>query len=121
MSHRVKSKKPFLMTFRRYLCSSLLVYIFGCCCGKRCKCLSKRERELKNLEELTKRLNLELDVHEMVRNQRVGKLLAQINLHKFQRSFVPSFKNYNLNKGDYKRATKLKAKALTTYPIELLI
>lgn len=57
---------------------------------------------------------------ELVRNQRIGKYLSQISLHKFQRSLIPSFKNYILNKKHSKRAMKLRVKTLKTYPVDLL-
>ena len=42
LSHRVKSKKPFLMTFRHYCCSKLLIYT--CCCCKQKKCMKRRKK-----------------------------------------------------------------------------
>ena len=82
MRHRVKSKRPFLMTFRRYCCSVFLVYI--CCCLKRrLKCLRRRAKELAHLEELTRRLNLETDLLELVRTCRISRLVSQLTLHKF--------------------------------------
>lgn len=42
LKHRVGRRKPFLMTFGRYMVSNVLVFFFGCCCLKRSKCLKKR-------------------------------------------------------------------------------
>ena len=65
MRHRVEQKKPFLMTFRRYCCSTCLNWF--CCCIKNANWINWRRKELRYREELVSRLNYEVDILEMIR------------------------------------------------------
>jgi len=47
--------------------------------------------------------------------------VSQIVLHRFQRSLIPSFTNYNLNPKKHKLADKLQMKRYTTYPTDLVL
>ena len=47
--------------------------------------------------------------------------MSQIVLHRFQRSLIPSFTNYNLNPKKHKLADKLQMKRYTTYPTDLVL
>ena len=42
-------------------------------------------------------------------------------MHKFQRSLIPSFKYYNLNKKKSNLAAKMQLKSMKTYPAETLV
>ena len=49
LKHRVSKKKPFLMTFTRYMVSNILLFFLSCCCLNRYRCLKKRKQELENV------------------------------------------------------------------------
>lgn len=62
--------------------------------------------------ELVKRLNNEFDMLEMARVLREARFVSQVVLHKFHRFYIPSFKNYNLNKKDVDRSVLMRARSL---------
>ena len=82
--HRVDNRKQFLMDFNRYCCSQILLKFFClCCCLNKSKCLRERQKELHQRDELLSRLNLEIDLVEIVKRARLTKLMAKIGLSKF--------------------------------------
>ena len=83
--------------------------------------MRKRAKELALRGELIKRLNLEIDLVEIVRRARLTKLVTKIALSKFQRSLIPSFRNYNLNKKDLNRCEKMQKQTLKKYPVDVYL
>ena len=122
MKNRVQSRKPFLMTFWGFCCSNCIVNICCFCgCLNKVKCMQRKIKVVKQREELLSRLNLEIDLVEIVRRARLTKFISQITLSKFQRSLIPSFKNYNLNSEDTFRVEKLQTQTVRTYPVDLYL
>ena len=58
---------------------------------------------------------------EMVRISREARLVSQVVLHKLHHFFIPSFKNYNLNKKDVDRSIKMRARKFKKQPSENLM
>ena len=71
LKHRVKTKETFTISFWRFTASFFLLK-FCCFCKacKKCACMKKRENELSYHDELTSRLTTEIDILEIIRNQR---------------------------------------------------
>ena len=64
------------------------------------------------MNELRARLNLELDVVQLIKSSRYSHVLSKIKLRKTQRALINSFKNYVINAKKPFRAAWLKANEL---------
>jgi len=120
MKHRLDAKEPFLMSFKNYA-SAWFATGCLCFCFKQRRCYKKRAKMLERFYELRSRLNHEIDMLEVVRVMREAHLVSQVVLHKMHRYFIPSFKNYNLNKEDVDRSVHIKARALKQYSTDVLM
>ena len=118
LRHRLKKRTPFFWSFKGYISASCITCF---CCFKDWKCYKKREKTLYRFNELRQRLNHEFDMLEMVRISREARLVSQVVLHKLHHFFIPSFKNYNLNKKDVDRSIKMRARKFKKQPSENLM
>ena len=108
--HRFENKQDVeTMTFSAWITYNVII----CCCKcfKRQAWYRKMKVKLDIMAEMRNRLNLELDIIQLIKSARYSRVVTKLKIKKLQRTLIGSFKNYIMNANKPFRADRLLEKA----------